>query len=156
MSRWLDDEGSHGQARRLARLLVFAHNAAAPSHAAARAWWEDLITREQPVGLPWAVISGFVRLVTHPAVLAEPLHPIAALDRVETWFAQPCVQPLDPGPRHLSILRTLFAATNVAGRLTTDSHLAALAIEHQCELHSNDNDFERFPGLRWCNPLRAS
>lgn len=137
-------------------LLVFAHNAAAPLHPSAREWWEDLLTREQPVGLPWAVTFGFVRLVTHPSVLVEPLDPSAALDRVETWFSQPCVQPLDPGPRHLSIVRQLLNATRVAGRLTTDSHLAALAIEHQCELHSNDNDFERFPGLRWRNPLRAS
>ncbi len=137
-------------------LLVFAHNAAAPQHDAARTWWEDVLTREQPVGLPWAVTFGFVRLVTHPAVLTRPLDPAAALDRVESWFNQPCVQPLDPGPRHLSIVRSLFAATNVAGRLTTDTHLAALAIEHQCELQSNDNDFERFPGLRWRNPLRKS
>ncbi|MGH3579959.1 MAG: type II toxin-antitoxin system VapC family toxin [Candidatus Binatia bacterium] len=137
-------------------LLLYAHNSAAPSHAAAREWWEDLLTREQPVGLPWAVIFGFVRLVTHPSVLTLPLDPSAALDRVATWLDQPCVQPLDPGPRHLAIARTLFTATNVGGRLTTDTHLAALAIEHQCELHSNDNDFERFPGLRWCNPLSAA
>jgi toxin-antitoxin system PIN domain toxin len=135
-------------------LLVFAHNTAAPLHAAARRWWEDVLTREQPVGLPWAVIFGFVRLVTHPSVLTQPLDPAAALDRVDSWFTRTCVEPLDPGPRHLSIVRTLFAATNVAGRLTTDTHLAALAIEHQCELHSNDNDFERFPGLRWHNPIR--
>ena len=37
--------------------------------------------------------------------------------------------------------------------LTTDAHLAALAIEHQAELHSNDGDFSRFPGLRRTNPL---
>lgn len=137
-------------------LLVFAHNTTAPKHAAARTWWEDLLTRDQPVGLPWAVTLGFVRLVTHPSVLERPLHPAAALDRVESWFTRSCVQPLDPGPRHLSILRTLFAATDVAGRLTADTHLAALAIEHQCELHSIDGDFERFPGLRWRNPLRGS
>ena len=136
-------------------LLVFAHNAAAPLHQVARAWWEDLIARDQPVGVPWAVTFGFLRLVTHPAVLTTPLPPDAALDRVDAWFAQACVQPLEPGPRHLSIVRALFAATNVAGWLTTDTHLAALAIEHQCELHSNDTDFERFPGLRWRNPLRS-
>jgi len=137
-------------------LLVFAHNAAAPQHEAAREWWEDLLTREQPVGLAWAVTFGFVRLVTHPGVLTQPLDPVSALERVEAWFDQSSVQPLDPGPRHLSIVRTLFTATGVAARLTTDTHLAALAIEHQCELHSNDNDFERFPGLRWHNPLRAA
>ncbi len=137
-------------------LLVFAHNAAAPWHSEARRWWENLLTEEQPVGVPWAVAIGFIRLVTHPSVLTNPLPPDAALARVERWFDQPYVVPLDPGPRHLSIVRALFTATGVAGRLTTDSHLAAIAIEHQCELHSNDSDFERFPGLRWHNPLRAS
>ncbi len=134
-------------------LLVYAHNAAAPKHPGARAWWESLITREQPVGLPWVVTLGFIRLVTHPAVLITPLDPNAAMSRVQSWHEQPWVKPLEPGPRHLSILQSLFAATQVAGRLTTDAHIAALAIEHQCEVHSNDNDFERFPGLRWHNPL---
>ncbi|HYD49454.1 MAG TPA: type II toxin-antitoxin system VapC family toxin [Terriglobales bacterium] len=137
-------------------LLLYAHNAAAPLHVPARAWWEDLLSREQPVGVPWAVTFGFLRLATHPAVLTLPLEPDAALARVEAWFRQPSVEPLDPGPRHLAILRTLFTATGVGGRLTTDTHLAALAIEYQCELHSNDSDFERFPGLRWRNPLRKA
>jgi predicted nucleic acid-binding protein len=60
---------------------------------------------------------------------------------------------LDPGPRHLQTIEGLFEATGVAANLTTDTHLAALAIEHQCELHSNDTDFARFPGLRWRDPL---
>jgi len=60
---------------------------------------------------------------------------------------------VEPGPRHFELLMELFRATNVAGPLTTDTHLAALAIEHQAELHSNDSDFARFPGLRWRNPL---
>ena len=38
-------------------------------------------------------------------------------------------------------------------RLTTDAHLAALAMENQANLHTTDADFARFPGLRWENPL---
>jgi predicted nucleic acid-binding protein len=34
-----------------------------------------------------------------------------------------------------------------------DSHLAAIASETQSELHSNDLDFARSPGLRWRDPL---
>jgi uncharacterized protein len=136
-------------------LLGYAHNEAAPFHARARAWWEDLLTREQPVALPWAVAFGFVRLVTHPAVFVQPLAPSAALEHVRTWIERTHVQVLDPGPRHLQIVHTLFQATGVAGNLTTDTHLAALAIEHQCTVHSNDADFRRFPGLRWHNPLDA-
>lgn len=135
-------------------LLVYAHNTAAPSHRAARDWWADLIDREQPIGMPWAVSLGFVRLVTHPAVLTDPIRPLDALRIVRSWLDRPHLRVLEPGPRHLDILADLFAATGVAGSLTTDTHLAALAIEYQAELHSNDGDFERFPGLRHRNPLR--
>ena len=137
-------------------LLVYAHNKAAPQHGRARQWWETLITRRQPVCLPWAVALGFVRLVTHASVLVNPLAPLDAVARVRGWLAQPEVRIVEPGPRHLGIVEDLFRATGVAGSLTTDTHLAALAIEHQAELHSNDSDFGRFPGLRWVNPLKAT
>jgi len=134
-------------------LLVFAYNEAAARHEAARAWWEALMMGRERIGVPWAVVVGFVRLVTHAAVMEQPLPPRAAMERVRQWFTREHVQSLDPGPRHLVILEQLFESTGVAGSLTTDTHLAALAIEHQCELHSNDSDFARFPGLRWRNPL---
>jgi toxin-antitoxin system PIN domain toxin len=134
-------------------LLLYAHNEALPYHVAARAWWEELLTSERAVAIPWAVSFGFIRLASHPAVFRDPLPPLEALGRVQGWLARPHVQVLEPGGRHLSIVEDLFTATGVAGNLTTDTHLAALAIEHQCELHSNDSDFARFPGLRWHNPL---
>ena len=134
-------------------LLVYAHNRAAAGHERARTWWEDLIDREQPIGLAWAVLLGFVRLTTHPSVLVAPLAPLDALARVRVWLEQPGVRVVEPGPRHLDLLAELFRATAVGGALTTDTHLAALAIEHQAELHSNDADFARFPGLRWRNPI---
>ena len=96
---------------------------------------------------------GFVGLVTHPSVLITPLAPLDALGRVRVWLEQPSVRIVEPGPRHADLLAELFEATGVAGSLTTDTHLAALAIEHQAELHSNDADFGRFPGLRWHNPI---
>jgi toxin-antitoxin system PIN domain toxin len=105
------------------------------------------------VGLPWAVSFGFVRLVTHSRVLAKPVDPGVAIGHVETWLERENVTVVEPGRRRLSVVRTLFAATGVGGSLTTDTHLAALAIEHQAELHSNDADFSRFPGLSWFNPL---
>ncbi|HEY7375242.1 MAG TPA: type II toxin-antitoxin system VapC family toxin [Polyangia bacterium] len=134
-------------------LLVYAHNRAAPLHERARTWWEGLIDRQQPIGLAWAVAFGFVRLVTHASVLVNPLAPLDAVARVRGWLAQPEVRVVEPGPRHLGIVEQLFRVTGVGGSLTTDTHLAAIAIEHQAELHSNDADFGRFPGLRWFNPL---
>ena len=135
-------------------LLLYVHNEAIPQHASALAWWSDLLAREQPVGIPWAVVFGFVRLVTHPSVLVEPLAPGRALGFVRGWLEREHIRVLEPGPRHLDIVSELFEATRVAGRLTTDTHLAALAIEYQAELHTNDTDFVRFPGLRHTNPLR--
>lgn len=134
-------------------LLIYAHNENAPQHDRARVWWQGLMDREAPVLLPWAVLFGFIRLVTHPRVLVEPLPPSTALSIVEGWLKRGNVEPLDPGPRHMQIVGALFRATGVAAGLTTDTHLAALAIEHRCELHSNDADFRRFPGLRWHDPL---
>jgi len=111
------------------------------------------MNRRHPIAMPWAVVFGFVRLMTHPSVLVEPAPPLEALARIEGWLERDHVHPIDPGPQHLRVCRELFQATGVAGNLTTDTHLAALAIEHACELHSNDSDFRRFPRLRWHNPL---
>jgi toxin-antitoxin system PIN domain toxin len=134
-------------------LLVHAYAEGAPQHRAARGWWEGLLGGKEPVGLPWAVALGFVRLTTHPSVLETPMRPADALDALERWYERPSVHVLEPGPRHLALLGALLRAAGTAGNLTTDAHLAALAIEHGCELHSTDADFGRFSGLRWRNPL---
>lgn len=136
-------------------LLIYAYSEAEPLHPQARAFWEQTLSRDLPVGLPWAVLLGFVRLTTHARVFAEPLSASEALDRIDAWFSRRAVRILEPGPEHLVILRRLLEATGVAASLTTDAHLAALAIENQAELCSNDADFGRFPGLRWRNPLEA-
>jgi toxin-antitoxin system PIN domain toxin len=134
-------------------LLVYAHNARTPRHAAAKAWWEGLLNGTVPVGIPWITISGFIRLTTHPSVLAEPMEVGRSVAYVRAWLAQPPVRILQPGPKFERLFLGYLLETGTAGNLTTDAQLAALAVEHQAELHSNDSDFTRFPGLRWSNPL---
>ena len=134
-------------------LLAYAYNSDAPDHDAAREWWEDCLTRPRPVGVPWVVALGFVRIMTSTVVLIDPMDPVDALAHVRTWLERPQAHMLVPGPRHLEILTEIMHAARASGRLTTDAHLAALAIENQAELHSNDADFSRFPGVRWINPL---
>ncbi len=136
-------------------LLVYAYNADAPRHRAARGWWENVMSGRRVVAMPWIVCHGYIRLMTHPRVLERPLRVEAALGHVRSWLEWPSVQVIEPGRRHLDILDGLLRQTGVAGNLTTDAILAALAIEYQCELHSNDVDFARFSGLRWVDPLRA-
>jgi toxin-antitoxin system PIN domain toxin len=134
-------------------LVMYAYSRDAPKHVPARAWWEDVLSGSEPVAIPWVVVLGFVRMMTNRAVFASPMVPATAFAHIHTWFARSNVERIEPGPKHLDLLERLISAAGVAGNLTTDAHLAALAIEHQCELHSNDNDFARFPGLRWRNPL---
>jgi hypothetical protein len=134
-------------------LLVYAYNSDAPDHPKARAWWEECLSELEPVALPWVVMLGYVRLMTSRGVLVEPFEPATALGHLRSWLERPQVQVLGPGPRHLDLLETLSAEAGTAGALTTDLHLAALAIEYRAELHSNDHDFARFSGLRWVNPL---
>lgn len=89
---------------------------------------------QRTVGLAWAVAFGFIRLVTSPAVLGRPLAPKDALVRVREGMLRDNVYVVEPGGRHLDVLAELFEVTGVAGTLTTDTHLAALAIEHNAEL----------------------
>jgi toxin-antitoxin system PIN domain toxin len=136
-------------------LLLYAHSAAdVAEHPKARAWWETTLNAGGPVVVPWAVALGYVRVITHPRGVIRPLSPANALADVAGWLARPNVRIIEPGPRHLAILSELLSHIGVAGRLTSDAHLAAIAIEYQCELHSHDADFGRFPGLRWHDPLR--
>lgn len=137
-------------------LLVHAYNSESPVHDHARRWWEDLLNGSGQVGLTWVAILGFVRITTHRSILANPIHVDVACTHVRSWLAQPVVSLVHPGSRHSEILFGLLQGLGTAGNLTTDAHLAAVAIEHQAELHSTDADFARFPGLRWSNPLRTS
>ncbi len=134
-------------------LLIYAHNDQAPEHERARAWWEAALNGRVAVGLPWISISGFIRLMTHPRVLAQPLDVHQAIFHVRSWLAQPPVRILHPGSKFEGLFLDYLAHLGSGGNLTTDAQLAALAVEHQAELQSCDFDFSRFPGLRWINPL---
>ncbi len=136
-------------------LLAYAYNTDAPHHGKAREWWESCLSERQTVGISWVVALGFVRIMTSRVVLTDPMDPREALAHVRSWLERPQAHVLVPGPRHLAILTEIMTSARASGRLTTDAHLAAMAIETQAELHSNDADFSRFPGLRWINPLES-
>jgi toxin-antitoxin system PIN domain toxin len=135
-------------------ILVHAYNLNSPIHSAARSWWETTLRRARPVGMPWATTLGFIRIMTHRGVLENPMRVHDALERARKWLEHPKVQILTPGEAHQGILFELLTRLGTAGNLTTDAHLAALAIEYQAELVSTDADFARFSGLRWFNPLQ--
>jgi uncharacterized protein len=135
-------------------LLLYAHFTAYPEHASARQWWEGLLNGDEPVGIAPPALFGFVRLATSARVFNPPLAVDATLTHVEDWLARPHVMLVHPGSRYLEVAFRLLRKAGTGANLTTDAQLAALAIENQAELHSNDVDFGRFDGLRWVNPLR--
>jgi uncharacterized protein len=134
-------------------LLLYAYEETSPHHNDARPWLEDLLSGTESVGFSWSVLIGFVRLSTRVRPFIYPLASAQAFDIVESWLAQPCAIILHPTERHLAVLRGLIEPLGTAGNITSDAHLAALAIEHGAEVCSADTDFARFPGLRWTNPL---
>lgn len=134
-------------------LLLYAVNRDASQHAVAKSWLEERLNGDETVALSWSVILGFLRLSTNARVFAHPMAPEQAMALVDEWLALPVVQVVTPGEQHWVTLRALLSESGAAGNLTTDAHLAALAIEHGAELESSDTDFARFRGLRWSNPL---
>ena len=134
-------------------LLIYAHNMRAAPHRDALAWWNERLNGHEGIGLPWVVILGFVRIATHPKVFECPMSVEEAVGRVEEWLALPHIDVLHPGDSHFATWSGLIRGLGSGGNLTTDVHLAALAIERNATLCSTDADFGRFSGLRWVNPL---
>ena len=128
-------------------VLLYAANTASAEHQEARAWLEAAFNEPGGVGLAWVALLGFVRLATRRGILSKPLAVEDALSVVRAWLAQPQASVLNPTERHAQILSRLLVAAGTGGNLTTDAHLAALAIEHGATLGSFDCDFERFSGL---------
>lgn len=137
-------------------LFLYAYDSRSPRHAAARDWLEQTLSSPETVGLSWIVLLAFIRLSTRSIVVEHPLDVNAAIELVESWLDQPCVTVINATERHSAVLRELLLPLGTAGNLTTDAHLAALAIEHGALLCSCDTDFARFPGLRWIDPLQTS
>lgn len=137
-------------------LLVYAVHEESPQHVAAKRWLDGLLNGDEPVGLAWTVLVGFIRVATNPRVVAgTPISVERAIAVVDLWLARPMVTVVEPGPRHWAILRMLLAEARRGANLTTDAHLAALCVERGATLHSADGDFQRFRGLRHENPLLA-
>jgi uncharacterized protein len=134
-------------------LLLYAYDSRSARHAPAREWLQQTLSGAETVAMTWIVLLAFIRLSTRAAVVERPLGVDAAIGLVESWLAQPCVTVVNPAERHAALLRQLLLPLGTAGNLTSDAHLAALAIEHGAQLCSCDSDYSRFAGLRWVDPL---
>jgi len=108
-----------------------------------------LLEGDEAFGLSGIVLSGFVRVVTHPRIFATPDPIEDALAFTETLGASERAVWIKPGPRHWETFARLCRDANARGNLVPDACLAALAIESGCGWVTTDRDDARFPGLRW-------
>lgn len=132
-------------------VLIYAHREDAPEHERYAAWLRGLTEGEEPFALAEIVLASFLRIVTNPKVFDPPTPMPTAIAFCRQLVAWPRAVTVAPGPRHWDLFTGLCAS--VQGPLVTDAYLAALAIEHGCELVTTDSDFARFAGLRWRHPL---
>lgn len=136
-----------------ANILLYAEDGLHPLNQQARTWWDRQLSGRNTVCLCWIVLSAYIRIGTNHRVFEYPLSLDQALNRVQSWLDQPNTRVIRPTDRHWVIFRQLLVEGQAVANLVTDARLAALAIEHGCELVSSDSDFSRFPRLKWRNPL---
>ena len=130
-----------------ANVLLYAVDTASTHHKRSLAWLEGALGGAEAVGFAWVVLLAFIRIGTNRSILPNAMSVDAATGQVQAWLASAAAVVLEPTTRHADLLRGLLGETGTAGNLTTDAHLAALAIEHGADIVSFDRDFARFPGV---------
>ena len=134
-------------------VLVHAHRADAPEHKRYRKWLEDWINADAAFGMSDLVLSGFIRVVTHPRVFKRPTPTARALEFAALFRSRPNYVPVSPGRGHWEIFARLCRDAGAKGNLVPDAFFAALAIESGSEWVTSDRDYSRVRGLRWRHPF---
>lgn len=136
-----------------ANILLYAYVTAYRQHEPARRWLERALARGEQLRLCWPTILAFIRISTNPRLLNSPFSLAEAIHHIDALLAQPSVAILVPTDRHWSLFRYMLLQGAASGDLSSDAHVAALAVEHDATVATADRDFARFPRVRTLNPL---
>lgn len=134
-------------------LLIYAIDATFAQHRAAQRWWQDCLNGDEPIGLCDVVSFGFLRITTRRGLFAHPLAVDVAVALIEQWQSLPQVEALALCEQSRAQAMRWARDLGVAGNLTTDLQIAAIAHHDRATVFSNDTDFQRIPGLSVHNPL---
>jgi toxin-antitoxin system PIN domain toxin len=135
-----------------ANVLLYAVHEEAEHHPVALTWLDRSLSGNETVLLPWMCLIAFIRLSTHPAVYERPQTVADSLEIVEAWLGLSNVVTDQPDGHHARRIGDVLQAAGGRGNLVNDAHLAALAMQYDATVISYDEDFSRFPGVRWERP----
>ena len=135
-----------------ANVLLYADNEVAAHHQESRSWLIAALSGAESLLVPWQSVLAYLRVSTLPQIHHHPRSVEGALRFIRTVLDAPCVITGEPDHRHLDRVAALLSATGIGGNLMNDAHLAALALQYDAIVVSCDNDFSRFPGVRWEHP----
>ncbi|MGL5849710.1 MAG: TA system VapC family ribonuclease toxin, partial [Phycicoccus sp.] len=119
-------------------VLVGAYRTDAPDHRDLSAWLTDAVSDLEPVGLTDAVVSGYVRVVTHPRVFDLPTPTDEAVAHVRALLDDEGTVRVVPGSLFPREFERLCLAVDARGNLVSDAAHAALAIEAGATWYSRD------------------
>ncbi len=142
-----------------ANLLIYSFIEDFPQHRAAKSWLDSHLNGTEAVGMPWAALLAFVRIVSNPRFFEKPRTIQDAWRQVEAWLDVGTVWIPEPTASHRRIVGELLKHAGNDPNRVPDAHLAALAMEHELTLYSSDKGFARFArftDLSWENPLKPS
>ncbi len=134
-------------------ILVHAHREDSERHREIKGWLEAALDQPEGVAVSELVLSGCLRVITHPKVFRKPTPLIVALNFVESLRNLASVRIIAPGEDHWAIFTSLCSKAEARGNLVPDAYHAALAMETGCEWVTLDRGFARFSGLRVVHPL---
>jgi toxin-antitoxin system PIN domain toxin len=135
-------------------VVLAAHREDHPHFGVARPWLERTLAARAPFSVSELVAGSFLRIATNSRIFSLPTPLSDAFAYLRALRNQPSHALLGPGPMHLQLLERLCDEADAKGDLIPDAQLAAIAVEHACELVSFDRDFARFAELRWTLPSR--
>jgi hypothetical protein len=133
-------------------ILVHAFRSDSPEHKRCLPWLDGVVNGDARYGMAPQVLSGVIRITTHPKVFVRPSSIVEVLRFCNTLMDQSHCVAIQPGERHWEIFTRLCTEADARGNLVSDAWFAALAIESGCEWVTLDRDYARFPGLRWRVP----
>ncbi len=133
-------------------VLVYAFDDQSVRHEDCRKWLRKVMEGEEPFAMVELILCSFMRVVTHPKILKKPPSLKQATHAVQAILGHPLCRIVRPGEKHFDIFLEKCHTVKVQGGFISDVYLAAIAIEHDCEMITFDKGFQRIPNLKWRLP----